>query len=180
MSSGSTAAASSGRASASSRARGKHVHLCPADDEPEILEEAEDLVLKIPLDLNEQSSADKKGFGRVTVEIFDVDFLVPPTLHDARNAHSVVTITLVDLHLQNRAAKSEGLDDPGTDRAVGQRLAPKTANPSPLAGCALCSQTPKVGAVCPNWARTALCGGREVTRVPTAIQGQYATSTTIR
>ncbi|SRR6266545_1552173 len=29
--------------------------------------------------------------------------------------------------------------------------------------------TPKVGAVCPNWARTDLCGGREVTRVPTAI-----------
>src|ERR1700688_1480808 len=27
---------------------------------------------------------------------------------------------------------------------------------------------PKVGAVCPNWARTDLCGGREVTRVPTA------------
>src|SRR5665811_547624 len=67
------------------------------------------------------------------------------------------------------AAKSEGLDDQGTDLAVGQRLAPKTANPSPLARCALCSQTPKVGAVCPNWARTVLCGGREVTRVPTAI-----------
>jgi hypothetical protein len=29
-------------------------------------------------------------------------------------------------------------------------------------------QTPEVGAVCPNWARTDLCGGREVTRVPTA------------
>ena len=29
-------------------------------------------------------------------------------------------------------------------------------------------QTPKVGAVCLNWARTDLCGGREVTRVPTA------------
>ena len=28
--------------------------------------------------------------------------------------------------------------------------------------------TPEVGAVCPNWARTDLCGGREVTRVPTA------------
>jgi hypothetical protein len=26
-----------------------------------------------------------------------------------------------------------------------------------------------VGAVCLNWARTDLCGGREVTRVPTAI-----------
>src|SRR5262245_16745950 len=67
------------------------------------------------------------------------------------------------------AAKSEGLDDQGTDRAVGQRLAPKTAHPSPLARCALRSQAPKVGAVCPNWARTVLCGGREVTRVPTAI-----------
>ena len=28
--------------------------------------------------------------------------------------------------------------------------------------------TPEVGAVCPNWARTDLCGGSEVTRVPTA------------
>ena len=28
--------------------------------------------------------------------------------------------------------------------------------------------TPEVGAVCPNWAFTDLCGGREVTRVPTA------------
>ena len=27
---------------------------------------------------------------------------------------------------------------------------------------------PEVGAVCLNWARTDLCGGREVTRVPTA------------
>src|SRR5262245_50095995 len=70
------------------------------------------------------------------------------------------------------AAKSEGLDDQGTDRTVGQRLAPKTAHPSPLARCALRSQAPKVGAVCPNWARTVLCGGREVTRVPTAMVGQ--------
>src|SRR5262245_57758870 len=75
------------------------------------------------------------------------------------------------------AAKSEGLDDQGTDRAVGQRLAPKTAHPSPLARCALRSQAPKVGAVCPNWARTVLCGGREVTRVPTAIQDPKRTST---
>ena len=74
------------------------------------------------------------------------------------------------------AAKSEGLDDQGPDCAVGQRLAPTTANPSPLAQCALCSQTPEVGAVCPNWARTDLCGGREVTRVPTAILGPQRTS----
>src|SRR5262245_61081812 len=75
------------------------------------------------------------------------------------------------------AAKSEGLDDQGTDRTVGQRLAPKTAHPSPLARCALRSQAPKVGAVCPNWARTVLCGGREVTRVPTAMVGQNLTPT---
>ena len=35
-------------------------------------------------------------------------------------------------------------------------------------GKTLCRYAPKVGAVCPNWARTDLCGGREVTRVPTA------------
>src|SRR6202158_6132947 len=28
---------------------------------------------------------------------------------------------------------------------------------------------PEVGAVCPNWARTDLCGGREVTRVPCTL-----------
>ena len=91
------------------RARGKHVHFCPADDEPEILEETADLVLNIPLDLDEQSPADKKGFDCVTVEIFDADFLVSPTLHNARNAHCVVTITLVDLHLQNRL-RMPGID----------------------------------------------------------------------
>ena len=63
------------------------------------------------------------------------------------------------------AAKSEGLDDQGTDRAVGQRLAPKTANPSPLARCALCSQTPKVGAVCPNWADGSVRGARGNSRL---------------
>src|SRR4051794_39499511 len=32
-----------------------------------------------------------------------------------------------------------------------------------------CRQTPKVGAECPNWARSDLCGGRSVMGVPTAI-----------
>ena len=32
-------------------------------------------------------------------------------------------------------------------------------------------QTPKVGAECPNWARSDLCGGRSVMGVPTAIRG---------
>src|SRR6266516_8052483 len=33
----------------------------------------------------------------------------------------------------------------------------------------LCRHTPKVGAECPNWARSVLCGGRSVMSVPTAI-----------
>jgi hypothetical protein len=44
------------------------------DDEAEILEEPADLVLNIPLDLDEQSSADEEGFDRVAVEIFDASF----------------------------------------------------------------------------------------------------------
>jgi hypothetical protein len=72
------------------------------------------LVLNIPLDLDEQSPADKKGFDRVTVEIFDADLLVPSTLHDACNAHGVITVTLVDLQLQSR------LRMPGIDTNDGQ------------------------------------------------------------
>src|SRR6202163_1407646 len=67
------------------------------------------------------------------------------------------------------AAEPERLDDLGADQAVGRRLAPETTNPSSVAREALRRQTPKVGAICPNWARMDLCGGREVTRVPTAI-----------
>lgn len=69
---------------------------------PRFLEEPADLILNIPLDLDKQSSADKQGFDRMTVEIFDADFLVPSALHDACDAHGVVTVTLVDLHLQSR------------------------------------------------------------------------------
>jgi hypothetical protein len=45
---------------------------------------------------------------------------------------------------------------------------PERENPSSLAGPTLCRQTPKVGAVCRNSARTALCGGRPVMAGPTA------------
>ena len=68
-------------------------------------------------------------------------------------------------------AEPKRWDDLGADQAGGRPLAPETANPSSVARESLRRQTPKVGAVCPNWARTDLCGGREVTRVPTAILG---------
>jgi hypothetical protein len=44
---------------------------------------------------------------------------------------------------------------------------PKAAGPSSLAQCALCCQTPEIGAECPNWARSDLCGGRSAMNVPT-------------
>jgi hypothetical protein len=37
------------------------------------------------------------------------------------------------------------------------------------AASTLCRQTPEVGAVCLNWARTVLCGGHSAMSVPTAI-----------
>ena len=85
---------------------------------------------------------------------FDTD-RVPIPRHQSLAAHAT-------------AAEPERLDDLGADQAVGRRLAPETANPSSVARETLRRQTPEVGAVCPNWARTDLCGGREVTRVPTA------------
>src|SRR5262245_773570 len=71
-------------------------------DEPEVLQKPADLVLEIPLDLNEQRSADEKSLDSVTVESFDAHLLVPATLHDTRDAHSILTVALVDLHLQSR------------------------------------------------------------------------------
>src|SRR4029077_20622807 len=72
-------------------------------------------------------------------------------------------------------AEPKRWDDLGADQAAGRPLAPETENPSSVARETLRRQTPKVGAVCPNWARTDLCGGREVTRVPTAkVMGRPA------
>jgi hypothetical protein len=95
------------------------------------------------------------------------------------NYHAVPTngstLTAFRFHVPNlwrrtlrRRSQKDWTTKERTARLANDWL-PRTANPSPLARCALCSQTPKVGAVCRNRARTALCGGREVTRFPTAI-----------
>jgi hypothetical protein len=60
---------------------------------------------------------------------------------------------------------SAGMD---ADGEAGGRVPSQAAYPAPLAQCALCRQTPEVGAECPNWARSDLCGGRSAMRVPTA------------
>ena len=75
------------------------------------------------------------------------------------------------------ATQPEGRLDVGEDRQDRQRLAPQTAHPSPLAAATLCRQTPEVGAVCGNAARTDLCGGCAVMRIPTAIRSMASPRT---
>ena len=67
------------------------------------------------------------------------------------------------------ATQPEGPHDMGADHQARGRLAPQTAYPPSLAQRSLRRQTPKVGAVCLNRARTVLCGGRSAMSVPTAI-----------
>jgi hypothetical protein len=62
----------------------------------------------------------------------------------------------------------------GADEPHRSRMATTSPNPSSLARGQICRQTPEVGAVCPNWARTDLCGGRSAMGVPTAIHAQAA------
>ena len=67
------------------------------------------------------------------------------------------------------AAQSKGSHGVGKGQAAGERLHSQTAHPSSVARKALRCQTPEVGAVCLNRARTVLCGGRSAMSVPTAI-----------
>ena len=62
----------------------------------------------------------------------------------------------------------EGIRGLEADGETGRRVSPEAPCPASLAKCAVCRQTPKVGAVCGNSARTDLCGGRSVMAVPTA------------
>ena len=67
------------------------------------------------------------------------------------------------------AAQPAGPYDMGPDERLGARFPPHAPSPSPLAQRPFRRQTPEVGAVCGKAARTVLCGGRAVMRVPTAI-----------
>ena len=58
-----------------------------------------------------------------------------------------------------QATEPEGQCDIRTDEEAGKRLAPETAYPSSVAARPLRRQTPKVGAVCGNPARTRFCAG---------------------
>jgi hypothetical protein len=64
----------------------------------------------------------------VTIEFFDAHLLVPSTLHDACYARSVVTVALVDLHLQGRL-RVPGID--ADDAATWSGLA-RTPRPQAI------------------------------------------------
>jgi hypothetical protein len=66
-------------------------------------------------------------------------------------------------------AQPEGSHEVGRNGQAGRALAATAADIPPMASRTLPRQTPKVGAVCGNSARTVLCGARPVMGVPTAI-----------
>src|ERR1019366_863678 len=66
------------------------------------------------------------------------------------------------------------------DGETGGRVSPQAANPSPMAKRALCRQTPKVGAECPNWACSELSGGRSEMSVPTGKRARFTAAKPMR
>jgi RNA-directed DNA polymerase len=66
------------------------------------------------------------------------------------------------------AAEPERLDDLGADQAVGPTTGSRNRESFIRGQRGASPLDTQGGAVCPNWARTDLCGGRGVTRVPTA------------
>src|SRR5271165_6665469 len=72
---------------------------------------------------------------------------------------------LVSATMPAQPEGERGLDEDGE---AGRRISPDAPCPASLAERAVCRQTPEVGAVCGNPARTDLCGGRSEMGVPTA------------
>ena len=89
-----------------------------------------------------------------------------PTNSPALSAFRYHVLVLWHRQLCRRSQKSTSAV--GANDETGRRIPPPATNPASLAKCALCRQTPEVGAECPNWARSDLCGGRSVMGVPTA------------
>src|ERR1035437_6346665 len=83
----------------------------------------------------------------------------------------------LDAELVERRAGAEGECEPAKHApgtVPGARVTSAGAHTARRENIAKRRYTPEVGAVCLNWARTDLCGGREVTRVPTAIKPSRA------
>ncbi len=94
-----------------------------------------------------------------------------PTTPCPKHARSFGIPTLCRRTLAKRPAPAqpERPDDMGIGGQAGGTLAPQAPDIPSLAVSTLPRQTPEVGAVCGNSARTVLCGGRSAMSVPTAI-----------
>jgi hypothetical protein len=68
-----------------------------------------------------------------------------------------------------QASQPKGPHHLGSTRSSRGGLSARTAHPSSVAGRSLRRYPPKVGAECLNRARSDLCGGCAVMRIPTAI-----------
>ena len=65
-------------------------------------------------------------------------------------------------------AQPEGTTGVAADDETGRRVPSQAACPPSVAEHTLRCQAPKVGAECPNWARSDLCGGCSAMNIPTA------------
>ena len=77
---------------------------------------------------------------------------------DALRSYERADLTLKASAAMSAQPKSKNAMDAHDE--TGRRVPPPAANPASLAECALRRQTPEVGAECPNWARSDLCGLR--------------------
>ena len=68
------------------------------------------------------------------------------------------------------SAQPESQSAMDADDETGGRVSPEATDPSSLAQRAVRRQTPKVGAECPNWARSDLSGGRPAMDVPCTLR----------
>ena len=89
-----------------------------------------------------------------------------PTNSPALSAFRYHVVVLWHRQLAGAARGRDVLWD--ADGETGRRIPPDAPSPASLAERAVCRQTPEVGAVCGNSARTDLCGGRSAMGVPTA------------
>src|SRR5262249_34584544 len=80
-------------------ASGEHIAFGSADQQASDLQKAADLVLEIALGLDEHGPARQQRANGMAIEASEANFLEPASLHNARDASSVIAVALVDLHL---------------------------------------------------------------------------------
>src|SRR6266567_5092082 len=99
-------------------------------------------------------------------------------MHDREKSDPAIVAVKLTNKAGQPAAESGGAKGGGRGECESAKHGPGTVPGNRVTGAEAQTEfrenittrryTPELGAVCPNWARTDLCGGREVTGVPTA------------